>query len=274
MNKSDKSPPENGSETPANGVGPKHLAKADAIRPKPKRFYKSVTVKPEGNRFAILLDGKPIKTPVRQNFSVLSAPLAEAIAEEWDSQQEHIDHETMVHTKLANTAIDRVAARREEIIAEISNYAGSDLILYRADQPASLIAREQQNWDPFLQWLKRTHNITLTPATGIIHVPQDQAELDKIEALYQPFDEFALTALHNMTSLTGSAILPLALVSTAEADKDAWKPDDIWTAAHTDEDFQIERWGSDEEAARRRKLKHQEFLKTHEFFCLSRPDSA
>ncbi len=244
MTKPDNTPPKAAKNTkpddsPDSRVGPKHLAKADAIRPKPKRFYKAVTVEEQQGRFAILLDGKPIKTPVRQNFSVLAAPLAEAIAGEWESQQEYIDHETMVHTKLANTAIDRVATRRDEIIAEIKNYAGSDMLLYRAEQPASLIEREKQNWDPFLKWLSQTHAITLQPATGIIHVTQDPAELDKVEALYQPHDEFALTALHNMTSLTGSAILPLALIAEANG----WTADDIWTAAHTDEDYQIEQWG-------------------------------
>ncbi len=118
--------------------GPKFRANPDDVRPKPKRFYKQVTLEKDDQGFAIQLDGRPVKTPMKQNLQVRSEPLAQAIANEWDAQGDVIDHEAMLFTKLANTAIDRVAPRRQEIVDEIISYAGSDLLCYRASDPASL----------------------------------------------------------------------------------------------------------------------------------------
>lgn len=243
--------------------GPKYMSKADDVRPKPKRFYKEVSVKTEGGLFQVCLDERIIKTPMKSTLAVGSAALAEAIAEEWSSQGEEIDSEAMIFTKLANTAIDRVATRRDDILSELVSYGGNDLLCYRASEPASLVAKETEVWDPFLNWFKETYDIRLALAAGVIHVAQEAAELDKLSSLYEKQDEFALTALHNMTTMTGSALLPLALLLGD------WGPDAIWKAAHVEEDFQIERWGEDEEAQKRRKKRHEEFLLTHRFYELA-----
>lgn len=251
-------------ENNQNQSGPKHRARPDDARPKPRRFYKDVSVKEEaGKGHAVLLDDRPIKTPMKNSLTLMHAGMATAIAKEWQDQGEFIIHETMVKTKLANTALDRVRGREDIIINEIITYAGSDLILYRATEPASLIAREQQHWDPYLAWLMESHNIKLKPATGIIHVAQEQGELNKFKDILSPYNEFALTAIHNMTSLTGSAVLAIAL---AKAD---FTLEDIWRAAHIDEDFQTERWGEDSEAKRRRELKQRDFNEAHEFLRLA-----
>ncbi|HAC57735.1 MAG TPA: ATPase, partial [Rhodobiaceae bacterium] len=59
------------------------------------------------------------------------------------AKAEEIDPRTMWLTKLANTAVDLVAPRREAVIAELVTYAGSDLLCYRAEHPDVLVARQK-----------------------------------------------------------------------------------------------------------------------------------
>ena len=264
MNDNDTNPP---SRKPTSSAqvsgGPKFKAKADMERPKPKRFYKDVTLEAGKAGFLILLDGRVVKTPMKQDLLVPAKALAEAIAEEWGRQGEVIDLEGMIFTKLANTAIDRVVPRRQEIVDELLGFAGSDLLCYRASEPAALVEREEAVWGPFLAWLKVEHEVEMSVASGILHVAQEPEMLETLGRLYEPFDGFALTGAHNLTTLTGSAVLALALL------KEKATPEEVWQAAHVDEDFQIERWGADEEASRRRALRWQEFLKTYDFTRLS-----
>ena len=243
--------------------GLKFMANPDDVRPKPKRFYQTVSLEKSDGGYAIHLDGRPIKTPMKQSLQVSSEPLARAMADEWEAQVDVIDHEAMLFTKLANTAIDRVAPRRHEIVNEIVSYAGSDLLCYRASEPASLQAREAMSWDPFLEWLKATYNVQLQTTGGIIHVSQEESQLQRLGQVLSPYDDLSLTVLHNLTTLIGSAILPLALIETD------WEEDHIWQVAHIDEDFQIERWGQDEEAQARRKKRRIEFDQTYAFFQLA-----
>ncbi len=62
----------------------------------------------------------------------------------------------------------------------------------------------------------------------------------------------ALTCVHTITTLTGSALLAVAFASGRLSAEEAW------TAAHVDEDWQIEHWGTDEEAFQRREGRWQE----------------
>lgn len=253
--------------TPEDGAlpsGPKYMSKADDVRPKPKRFYKEVTLEVEGESHKILLDGRVIKTPMKETLAVKTEALAKAIQGEWAGQGEEIDSETMILTKLANTGIDRVAPRRADILAELVSYGGNDLLCYRATEPNSLVELERKVWDPVLNWFSDQHDIRMQLAAGVIHVAQEAIELEKLEALYDQFDEFALTALHNMTTMLGSALLPLALILGD------WEHEEVWSAAHLEEDFQIQRWGQDEQAQNRREIRHGEFLETYKFYQLSR----
>ena len=257
---------------PTNGVakdsaqqcgGPKFSAKPDDVRPKPKRFYQDVRVKALDDGFVVLLDERVVKTPLKADLLLRSERLAEAIAGEWAGQQEEIELEGMILTKLANTAIDRVAPRRDVILDEISGFSEADLVCYRAEEPASLVEREDRVWAPYLDWLQGEHGVSLKTTSGIMHAAQEPDALLKIRGLFSPFDDFALTAGHNLITLTGSCVLALGLLyNRAPAE-------DIWQAAHVDEDFQIERWGEDLEAKRRRELRGEEFLKTYDFYRLS-----
>jgi len=219
----------------------------------PKRFYKSVTTLPEGEGVSVLLDGKTIRTPAKAKLCVPSQALADAVAEEWRAQGERIDPETMRLTKLANSAIDGVRGREAAVLDDLIAFAGSDLLCYRADAPEGLIARQNEHWDPVLAWAKQELGAPFQLAQGIVHVAQPQASLDAIKERLKGFDPFSLAALHVMTTLTGSALLPLAVALGRLT------PEEAWAAAHVDEDWQIGQWGEDAEAAERRARRRQEF---------------
>jgi len=228
--------------------------KADgAAKALPKRFYKDVAVTDEGGRAGLLLDGKPVRTPGKAPLSVPTKPLAEAIAEEWRAQGEHIDPRTMPLTKLANSAIDGIAGRTEAVIDDIMAHARADLLCYRASGPQGLLAAQASHWDPVVAWAKDALDAPLNLAEGIVHVAQPDASIAAIRKELDGADAFALAALHVMTSLTGSALLALAVA------KKRLDPDAAWEAAHVDEDFQISQWGEDAEAKDRREARKRDF---------------
>ena len=213
----------------------------------PKRFYTETSVRPAaGGGFAVALDGKPVRTPSRQELAVPQEALAAAIAAEWEAQKEVIDPAVMPLTRMVNTALDGVSVAQEEVFEEILRYAGSDLICYRADAPEALVARESELWDPYLDWASNM-GARLILSEGIVHVEQPPEAIRAIATLLRRYaTPLQLTALHTLTSLTGSLVLALAL---AEGQGD---PAGVWDAAHVDEDFNIAQWGEDHEAAERR----------------------
>jgi chaperone required for assembly of F1-ATPase len=219
----------------------------------PKRFYQRVDVADRDGGFALLLDGKPVRTPGKKQLSLPSRALAEAVAEEWAAQKERIDPTTMPLTKLANSAIDGVTGREDAVIGDILNYAGSDLLCYRAEGPRGLIEAQQAHWDPVLAWAKSALGAPFVLAEGIVHVAQPQASLDRLREALKGHDPFGLAALHVMTGLTGSALLALAVALGRMT------PEQAWEAAHVDEDWQIAQWGEDAEAASRRAARRRDF---------------
>jgi chaperone required for assembly of F1-ATPase len=219
-----------------------------------KRFYKDVDVADEiGGGASLLLDGKPVRTPGKALLALPARASADAVAEEWRAQGERIDPATMPLTRLANSAIDGVRGREQAVIDDIVKYAGSDLLCYRAEGPKALVASQGKHWDPVLAWAKATLNAPLKLAEGIVHVAQPKPSLDRIRRALEGLDPFTLAALHVMTSLSGSALLALAVA------RGKLTPQQAWAAAHVDEDFQISQWGEDAEAAARRKSRWRDF---------------
>ena len=215
-------------------------------RPLPKRFYKEVGLGAILGGFAVLLDGRPVKTPSQGDVVLPLEALAHAVAEEWASQGIHLQPSTMPLTKLCNTAIDRVRGREPEIADEIAAYAGSDLVCYRADRPRSLVQAQAATWDPVLAWAETELGARFVAIVGLMHQPQPRGSLQRVRTALDAFDALALCALHNMTTLTGSALIPLA---HAHGHLDLAT---AWAAAHVDEDHQIAEWGTDDEALARR----------------------
>lgn len=234
----------------------------------PKRFYKAVATKDEQGSHALLLDGKPVRTPGKAPLALPAAKLAEAVAEEWRSQGERIDPETMPLTRIANSAIDGVPGREQAVIDDIMAHARSDLLCYRAPGPQGLRDAQRTHWDPVLAWATEALDAPLTLAEGVVHVAQPAESLGRIRAQLKGFDSFSLAALHGMTALTGSALLALAVMLGRLTPEEAWK------ASHVDEDWQISQWGKDEEAAARRKHRRRDFAAAARMLGLLRRNSS
>jgi chaperone required for assembly of F1-ATPase len=231
--------------------------------PLPKRFYTEVSIREEPTGgFAILLNSRPVRTPKKLPLLVPTRPLAEAIAAEWSAQVERIDPASMPLSKLAITAIDGVAGNMLEVGADIVRFAGSDLLCYRAEAPAALAALQAEVWDPILHWVETESGARFLLAEGVMPVTQTPRALSRFGDLVAPFGTFALTCLHVMTTLTGSAFLALA------AAKGRLSIEEAWAAAHIDEDWQIARWGVDVEAADRRAHRHAEMQAAGRFLEL------
>lgn len=228
--------------------------KAGAEKPRlPKRFYKDVSVLDEGGLSAIALDGRPVRTPGKARLAVPSLALAQAIAEEWRAQGSEIDPRTMPLTKLANSAIDGVTGHEAAVIDDILAYAGTDLLCYRAEGPEGLIALQSAHWDPVVAWAKEGLGAPFNLACGIVHVAQPEGTLAALRKKFEELDVFELAALHVMTTLTGSALLPLSLA------EGVLSPEAAWEAAHVDEDWQARLWGEDAEAKARRTNRKRDF---------------
>lgn len=226
----------------------------------PKRFYKVATaeeaVTPDGRStgsFRIHLDGRPVRTPAKRVVELPALELAEAVAQEWAAQRERIDPAAMPLTRLVNSALDGVAGREAEVAADIVKYAGNDLVCYRADQPDQLIARQAAAWDPVLEWAGECLGGRFLTATGIMHVEQDNRLLQGLGRRMGEFQALQLAAMHVMTTIAGSALLAWAVSERRLSAEQAW------TAAHVDEDWQIEKWGEDAEAAARRQHRWRDF---------------
>jgi chaperone required for assembly of F1-ATPase len=236
------------------------LSRNRFTRPMPKRFYKEVAVSAARE---ILLDGRPVKTPLKQPLTMPTMLLAEAVAEEWRSQSESIDLLRMPLTKLANTAIDRAPHERLALIDELVAYAGSDLVCYRATEPAALVHRQAEQWDPVLHWAEAVLGVSLRAVDGLLHVPQPREALEAVRRKLVDLNGFNLVALHAIVTLSGSALLGLMLA------KKAINPEVAWAAANLDERWQTELWGEDDEARLRTEARWNEFSAAVRFLNLA-----
>jgi chaperone required for assembly of F1-ATPase len=224
-----------------------------------KRFYKTVTVA-AGNR--ILLDGRPVKTPGRADLAAPTQGLAEAIAAEWSEQGATIDPRAMAMTGLANAAIDRIGPEREAFARGLAVYGESDLLCYRAEGPAPLVARQGERWDPILAWAAERYEVGFETASGVMHKRQPAATVERLRRAVLARDPFALAGLSHLVTVSGSLLVALAL---AEGAIDL---DSAWAAATLDEEWQAEAWGADAEAEKALGQRRADFEAGYRFLGL------
>jgi chaperone required for assembly of F1-ATPase len=241
----------------------KYLSDPDPVRraqiqmktPLPKRFYKAVSVVPVEEGFAVHLDGKPVRTPGKALLALPTEAAAVLVADEFAEQGETINPVTMPVMRLVNTAIDGVASDPQAVLEDILRFAASDLLCYRTDAPQGLVERQNEHWDPVIDWARAALGARFNLAEGIIHVEQPRESIAVLGSyLAQRAEPLRLAAIHVMTSLTGSALLALA-VDFGELDVEA-----AWAAGHVDEDWQIEHWGQDAEAVARRAARKRDMV--------------
>jgi chaperone required for assembly of F1-ATPase len=208
-----------------------------------KRFYREATAAPAQGGFAILLDGRPVKTPARHPLEVPTGALAEAIAAEWNAQGEEIDPPVMKLTGLANAAIDRVAPDPAAFARGLAAYGESDLLCYRAEGPPPLAERQAEQWEGLLAWARRRYDVDFETVRGVMHRPQPAATAERLARAVAARDPFRLAALSPLVTISGSLVIALAL---AEGEIGL---DQAWAAATLDETWQAEQWGADPLAA-------------------------
>ena len=233
-------------------LDPQEAVRRATRTPQRKRFYTTADVAEADGGFAVTLDGKPIKTPSGRKVIAPTREIAEAIAEEWNAQGEMINPLAMPLTRFANSVGEGVVDRVDAVADDVAKYLGTDLLFYRAGHPEALVAREAAHWDPVVFWAAETLGAHFILAEGIVHVVQPETAIAAARAAF-PADPWSVAALHVVTTLTGSALLALAL---AHGVRD---PDEVWAAAHVDEDWNIEKWGLDEEVAARRAARLVDF---------------
>ncbi|OPB35331.1 ATP12 family chaperone protein [Bartonella taylorii] len=220
----------------------------------PKRFYKEVKTLCEEEGFSILLDGCPVKTPARRHFLVPTAAFATLVAQEFESQKQVIDPSKMPITRLVNTVIDGIADDMQVVFEDLLRFVACDMIFYRAQTPQELVERQREQWDPLLDWAEEKLGARFQVTEGLMHVEQSRESIQAVSNyLRQVESPYTLAALHTMTTLTGSALISLAV---AAGNFDA---DHAFDIAHLDEDWLMEQWGVDEEAMTRRAHKKAEF---------------
>lgn len=227
-----------------------------------KRFWKDVSVGPEGEGWGIRLDGRPVKTPARAALIVPTPALAQAIADEWRSVGEEIDPRAMPLTGLANAAIDRVAPAREVFAKGLARYAEADLACYRAEGPRGLVERQEKSWDELLAWARRRYDVDFTTTSGLTHVDQPAATVERLSHAVAALDPFRLAGLSPQVTIGGSLVAALAVLEKAVT------PEQAWEAVSVDERWQFDQWGADAEAEAALENKRRDFLAAARFLEL------
>lgn len=227
-----------------------------------KRFWKQVGIEAEGSGWTVKLDSRQLRTPARAPLIVPTQALADAIAQEWRLVDERIDPRAMPLTGLANAAIDRVQPQRQAFAAGLASYAQADLTCYRAEGPRELVARQEQSWDALLAWARRRFDIDFATTSGIVHVGQPDATIDRLSHAVAALDGFRLAGLSPLVTIGGSLVAALAVLEkamTAEA---------AWNAVSIDERWQLEQWGEDAEAEAVLQNRRRDFLAASRFLDL------
>lgn len=230
-----------------------------------KRFYKDVSI---GQGNAVLLDGRPVKTPMRASLTLPNAALADAVADEWRAQGEEIDPRAMPLTGLSNAAIDRVAVGHDAFAAGLAAYGESDLLCYRAEDQPDLSARQDAVWNPILDWARKRYDVSFTLATGVMYKRQPTETVARLKEAVLARDAFELAALSPIVTISGSLVIALAIAEGARA------PDEGFEAAHLDELWQAELWGEDALAVQTREAHLADFMAGVRLLELLRSPSA
>lgn len=227
-----------------------------------KRFYANASVEAAGDAFAVMLDGKQVRTPQKAALILPTATLAQAVAQEWQAQGDLVEPHEMRLTGLANAAIDRIGAAPDHFIGQLCQYLGHDLLCYHAPWPQALAAQQAKGWIPWLAWLKSRHGINLRHGVGVEPIVQDETQLTLLRPVLSPLDRFHLTGVYALSTALQSVTLALAVHDRALA------ADDAFHLSRLDEAHQAAQWGEDAEAIARAAAVKADVLAASRFLAL------
>lgn len=233
-----------------------------------KRFWTAAGVEPVAGGHAVVLDGRPIRTPGKAPLILPTRPLAQMVAAEWDAQEGEVRPATMPATRTANTAIDTLALHREAVVADLSSYGGTDLLCYRAAVPEGLRARQTAGWDPLLAWAAARFDAALQTADALAPVTQEARALAALAREVARQSDFELAAFHDLVALSGSLVIAIAVIEGIRS------PEEAWDLSRIDEAWQAEQWGEDDEAAGAARVKCAAFVHAARFHALCGQASA
>ncbi|MBR9863682.1 MAG: ATPase [Rhodobacteraceae bacterium] len=225
---------------------------------KKKRFWNTVDVAEAESGFVIQLDGRTVKTPEKRDLLLPTRKAAELVAQEWDATSGELDPTAMPATRWANVSVDKMGGQMAAVVDMLAAYGENDLLCYRATHPQELIARQAELWDAPLQWASQTFKAPLLVTSGVIPVEQPNQSVANLRQVVETFDTFELAAFHDLVQISGSLVLALAVARQHMVAEQAWD------VARVDENWQIEQWGVDDEAAQAADLKRQAFLLSEE----------
>jgi chaperone required for assembly of F1-ATPase len=211
------------------------------------RFYKEVKIIQRDGGYAVELDGQLVLTPGGKPQTVASKALVEAIAAEWCAQGKKVIPATMPLTGYVNTAIDRIGNNREVIFKNVLNFAGTDLLCYRCEEPEDLATRQNEYWQPLLDWAADSMGVELEVTHSILPLRQPIKAIEALVHKLQKMNDMEIAGIASLAAACGSLIIALAL---ADGKID---PAHAFDCSQLDQIYQNERWGVDEEAKSRQK---------------------
>jgi len=227
-----------------------------------KRFWKDAALAAQKGGWTVELDGRSVRTPARKPLLLPTEALARAVASEWQDVGETIDPRAMPLTGLANAAIDRVAPDPEDFARGLAKYAEADLACYRAEAPAGLVERQRERWDALLGWARRRFDVEFRTTCGVVHVAQPEFTVGQLTGAVLSLDPFKLAGLSPLVTIGGSLVAALAILERAST------PAEAWMAVSIDEHWQLEQWGSDDEAELSLENRKRDFLSAARFLEL------
>ena len=229
-----------------------------------KRFWREVTVEPEGGGWQVALDGRRVRTAQGGAQIAPTLALAKALTDEWRAQPADIDPAGFGLRDMADYAIDIVAVDPADAIRRILAYAEGETLCYRAEPDEPLAARQRATWEPLLKAAEVAHGVKFERTVGILHRPQPAATLAVLRAHLATLDPFALAALQTLASLAASQVIGLAALEP-EADADM-----LFAASNLEEDWQAEQWGWVDDAEETRAKRLTSFVQAARFAVLAR----
>ncbi|KAF9935406.1 ATP synthase complex assembly protein atp12 [Linnemannia zychae] len=212
-----------------------------------KRFWETAGIKEVGDRIAVTLDNRVLKTPAGNPITLPKDQkhLALLIAGEWNGQKALLKSHSLPMTSLVARAIDGFVGNKEgrdETLNRLTKFLDTDSICYQQDFPDSIVKAQKKHWDPILKWVKDEYGLDIKVSQGITYVQQEPEVKARLKEIVSEMNDIELSAFERATLTAKSFLIGLAVV------KRHLSVEDAWAAAQLEVLDQIERWGEVEDS--------------------------